>query len=82
MTVTDPPTGLHRDILVAIDRHVRDHGWPPTYAELAETLGCSPSTVHVHMGRLERAGWVRRSPSASRSVALVRPLTDLEEVRP
>ena len=50
----------------------RKHGYPPTVREIGAEVGlASPSTVHVHLAKLEQAGYVRRDPSKPRALELV-----------
>ena len=57
------------------------NGYPPTVREIGGELELSsPSTVHVHLGNLERLGFIRRDPSKPRALELVdgpRPLRPL-----
>jgi repressor LexA len=57
------------DFVVA---YARKHGYPPTVREIGAEVGlASPSTVHVHLAKLEQAGYVRRDPSKPRALELV-----------
>jgi repressor LexA len=57
------------DFVVA---YAREHGYPPTVREIGAEVGlASPSTVHVHLAKLEQAGLVRRDPSKPRALELV-----------
>jgi repressor LexA len=57
------------DFIVA---YTRKHGYPPTVREIGSEVGlASPSTVHVHLAKLERAGYVRRDPTKPRALELV-----------
>ncbi len=52
--------------------YAREHGYPPTVREIGAEVGlASPSTVHVHLAKLEKAGLVRRDPSKPRALELV-----------
>jgi len=55
-------------------RHVsRTRNYPPSVREIGEAVGLSSSsTVHNHLNQLERRGLIRRDPSKSRTVQLVR----------
>jgi repressor LexA len=51
--------------------YVDAHGYPPTVREIGEAVGlASPSTVHAHLGNLERAGLLRRDPTKPRALEL------------
>jgi repressor LexA len=57
------------DFIVA---YARRHGYPPTVREIGAEVGlASPSTVHVHLAKLEQAGYVRRDPTKPRALELV-----------
>jgi len=55
-------------------RHVsRTRNYPPSVREIGEAVGLSSSsTVHNHLNQLERRGLIRRDPSKSRTVQLVK----------
>lgn len=67
-----PRTGLtsrQREILAMIETHTREHGYPPSVREIGEAVGLtSPSTVHSHLGALERRGYLRRDPTKPRAI--------------
>jgi repressor LexA len=57
------------DFIVA---YARRHGYPPTVREIGAEVGlASPSTVHVHLAKLEEAGLLRRDPTKPRALELV-----------
>ena len=57
------------DFIVA---YARKHGYPPTVREIGARVGlASPSTVHVHLAKLEQAGYLRRDPTKPRALELV-----------
>jgi repressor LexA len=56
------------DFVVA---YSRKHGYPPTVREIGAEVGlASPSTVHVHLAKLEEAGYLRRDPTKPRALEL------------
>jgi len=61
-------------------RHVsRTRNYPPSVREIGEAVGLSSSsTVHNHLNQLERRGMIRRDPSKSRTVQLVRDAREEE----
>lgn len=60
-----------REIYDFIVAYARRHGYPPTVREIGAEVGlASPSTVHVHLAKLEQAGYVRRDPSKPRALEL------------
>jgi repressor LexA len=57
------------DFIVA---YSRKHGYPPTVREIGAEVGlASPSTVHVHLAKLEDAGYIKRDPTKPRALELV-----------
>lgn len=64
-------TPRQREILDMIERHSRDHGYPPSVREIGEAVGLtSPSTVHTHLGTLQRLGFLHRDPTKPRAIEL------------
>lgn len=62
-------TPRQREILVIIENHTRQHGYPPSVREIGEAVGLtSPSTVHSHLNALERRGYLRRDPTKPRAM--------------
>jgi len=74
-------TARQEQVLRFIREFTRANGYPPTVREIGSQLELSsPSTVHVHLGNLERLGYIRRDPSKPRALELVdspRPLRPL-----
>lgn len=60
-------------ILQLIYRYQQDHGFSPTYAELAKELGVSTITVFEHLEALERKNAIRRRRHEARSVEIIEP---------
>jgi repressor LexA len=62
-------TDRQREILVVIEQHMRERGYPPSVREIGEAVGLtSPSTVHSHLNTLERLGYLRRDPTKPRAI--------------
>jgi repressor LexA len=62
-------TSKQKEILDAIQGHVRDRGVMPSYREMATTVGASsPATIHKHISLLEKKGYVIRH--SDRTLAL------------
>jgi repressor LexA len=56
-------------ILTVIDEHMRTRGYPPSVREIGEAVGLtSTSTVHAHLGTLQRLGYLRRDPTKPRAI--------------
>jgi repressor LexA len=60
-------------ILKLIQRFQDEHGYSPTYAELAKQLGVSTITVFEHLEALERKNAIRRRRHEARSVEIIEP---------
>jgi len=60
-------------ILRMIYDYQQEHGYSPTYAELARQLGVSTITVFEHLEALERKGAIRRRRHEARSVEITEP---------
>lgn len=71
MTVTTL-TARQREILEIIERHMTERGYPPSVREIGEAVGLtSPSTVHAHLGALQRRGYLRRDPTKPRAIEVL-----------
>jgi repressor LexA len=69
---TVEPTPRQREILDFVNDHCDRHGYPPTVREIGQAVGLtSSSTVHAHLGNLERLGLLRRDPTKPRALELV-----------
>ena len=60
-------------ILKLIWQFQQEHGYSPTYAELAKQLGVSTITVFEHLEALERKNAIRRRRHEARSVEIIEP---------
>lgn len=61
-----------RAILEYIQRAVEEKGYPPSVREIGEAVGlASSSTVHGHLARLEKKGYIRRDPTKPRAIELL-----------
>jgi repressor LexA len=64
-------TTRQREILDFIERQTRERGYPPSVREIGEAVGLtSPSTVHSHLGSLQRLGFLRRDPTKPRAIEM------------
>ncbi len=58
-------------ILDCIAKSIERNGFPPSVREIGASVGLSsPSTVHSHLGALEKAGYIKRSEGKTRSITL------------
>lgn len=59
-------------ILDYIKEHVELKGYPPAVREIGEAVGlASSSTVHGHLARLEKKGYIRRDPTKPRAIEII-----------
>ena len=67
-------TARQAQILDLIVKLVEETGFPPTRAELAQTLGFKSTNAAVdHLRALERKGYIELKAGASRGIKLVQP---------
>ena len=65
-------TSRQQEILAFVNAHVDDHGYPPTVREIGQAVGLtSPSTVHAHLEKLEKAGLIRRDATKPRALEVI-----------
>ena len=68
-TPSGSPSARQREILDFIESEMRTRGYPPSVREIGEAVGLtSTSTVHAHLGTLQRLGYLRRDPSKPRAI--------------
>lgn len=61
-----------KDILDFIKSEVKEKGYPPSVREIGEAVGlASSSTVHGHLERLEKKGYIRRDPTKPRAIEIL-----------
>lgn len=66
-------TRRQSEILTFVRRYAESHGYPPSVREIGQAMGVtSSSTVHSHLGALERKGYLRRDPSKPRALEILR----------
>lgn len=59
-------------ILDFIKSEVEVKGYPPSVREIAQAVGLkSSSTVHGHLARIEKKGYIRRDPTKPRAIEVV-----------
>lgn len=59
-------------ILNYIQKEVYEKGYPPSVREIGEAVGlASSSTVHGHLNRLEKKGYIRRDPTKPRAIEIL-----------
>lgn len=77
--ITDP----QRRTLKEIMRFTTRRGFPPTMAELADSLGISQASAHEQVCQLERKGYLRREANKARGLVIVKhPMDEVEDLVP
>lgn len=73
MSLLPPLTKKQRHVLDCIEGFVRNHGYTPSYREIAEELGLSsPATIHQHIKALCEKGIINTGDRGeARSIELV-----------
>jgi repressor LexA len=67
-----PLTKRQKEILDFLEEFLAEHGYPPSFEEIARNFGyTSLATVHEHLENLRHKGYIRKSYNASRSIELV-----------
>jgi repressor LexA len=69
-----PLTRRQHEILDYIAGYIADHGYAPSFEEIAQKFGFqSLATVHEHLTNLERKGYIHRNHNESRGIEVVPP---------
>lgn len=70
--MSDSKHGKQEEILEFIKMQLLDKGYPPSVREICSAVGLrSTSTVHGHLERLERKGYIRRDPTKPRAIEVI-----------
>ena len=73
-------TRRQREIYDFISRFVDDHGYSPSFEEIASGVQLSSlATVHKHIGNLESKGLLKRDYNRARSIDIVKPKGQLKK---
>jgi repressor LexA len=65
-------TKRQKEIFDFIRKYAAKTGYPPTVREIGKAVGLhSSSTVHAHLGNLEKIGLLKRDPSKPRAIELL-----------
>lgn len=68
-------TDKQKDILEFIQLEVDKKGYPPSVREICEAVGLhSTSTVHGHLQRLEKKGYIKRDQTKPRAIEIMKPI--------
>ncbi|CAM3306513.1 transcriptional repressor LexA [Vagococcus fessus] len=71
--MSTPRETRQSDILKYIHTQVSEKGYPPTVREIGLAVNLSStSTVHGHLSRLEKKGFLQRDPSKPRAIELTK----------
>ncbi len=61
-----------KKILDFLKQEILNKGYPPSVREICEAVGLkSTSTVHGHLERLEKKGYIRRDPTKPRAIEIL-----------
>ncbi len=61
-----------QQILEVIQSVIKQKGYPPSVREIGDAVGLkSPSTVHMHLSKLEQFGAIRRESDKNRAIDVV-----------
>jgi repressor LexA len=64
-------TPRQADVLLLVRNHRHIHGYSPSIREMATSLGLSRATIMAHIDRLEKKGFIRRTPCHHRTLEVV-----------
>lgn len=66
-----PLTKKQEEILEYIKQEIMEHGYPPTVREICDKVRLrSTSSVHAHLEKLEKNGYIRRDPTKPRAIEI------------
>ena len=69
-----------QQILSYLKSEVQKKGYPPSVREICQAVGLkSTSTVHAHLSRQEKKGYIRRNPTKPRAIEIL-DQTDKKDV--
>jgi repressor LexA len=72
-------TARQSEILGLIEQAIANTGFPPTRAEIAQTLGFkSANAAEDHLRALEKKGYISLAPGASRGIRLMQSANETE----
>lgn len=71
------------EVLRFIHERVAEKGYPPTVREIGAAVSLSStSTVHGHLARLEKKGYLQKDPTKPRAIELTRAGLDALGIKP
>jgi repressor LexA len=69
-----------KEILQCIVNKVKVSGYPPTVREIATSVNLhSSATIHAHLTKLEKLGYIKRDPEKPRAIELMRNIYNTDE---
>lgn len=81
--MTKKQSSRQLDVLKYIYKQVEERGYPPTVREIGEAVNLSStSTVHGHLSRLEKKGFILRDPTKPRAIELTAEGLEVIGIRP
>lgn len=61
------------EILEFIRKNIKEKGYPPSVREIGKAVGLrSPSTVHNHLEKLQKFGYIQKNPAQPRTIGLIK----------
>ncbi|HEX7561298.1 MAG TPA: hypothetical protein VF347_03815, partial [Candidatus Humimicrobiaceae bacterium] len=67
-----------KEILQCIINKVKESGYPPTVREIATTVNLhSAATIHAHLTKLEKLGYIKRDPEKPRAIEIMHSIYNL-----
>jgi len=70
--MTERSTKKQKELLMYVDRFIKEHGYGPSYREVMSGMGYkSVSTVAVHIDGLIDRGYLRKRDNSARSLEVV-----------
>lgn len=70
--MTERQTKKQRELLLFVDRFIKEHGYGPSYREVMAGMGYkSVSTVAIHIDGLISKGYLRKRDNSARSLEVV-----------
>lgn len=67
-----------KQILEYMKKEVKEKGYPPSVREICEAVGLkSTSTVHGHLARLEKKGYIRRDKTKPRAIEILEHISEV-----
>ena len=71
-----------KEVFDYIKQEVREKGYPPSVREICDAVSLkSTSTVHGHLERLEKKGYIRRDPAKPRTIEITEKTVAYERNR-